>query len=60
MKQLPAKQRMVFAMKQFDELKHYEIANIMGITEGAVKASYFHAIRKLRELLPQYGEKNEL
>jgi RNA polymerase sigma-70 factor, ECF subfamily len=60
MKQLPAKQRMVFAMKQFDELKHYEIAKIMGITEGAVKASYFHAIRKLRELLYRYGENNEL
>jgi len=55
MKKLPAKQRMVFAMKQLDGLKHFEIAEIMGITEGAVKASYFHAIKKLREMLNQYG-----
>ena len=55
MKKLPSKQRMVFAMKQLDGLKHFEIAEIMGITEGAVKASYFHAIKKLREILNQYG-----
>jgi len=55
MEKLPSKQRMVFAMKQLDGLKHFEIAEIMGITEGAVKASYFHAIKKLREILNQYG-----
>lgn len=60
MKKLPAKQRLVFAMKQFEGMKHYEIAEILGITEGAVKASYFHAIKKLRESLNQYGENNEL
>jgi RNA polymerase sigma-70 factor, ECF subfamily len=53
---LPVRQRTVFVMKQIDGLKHNEIANIMGITEGAVKASYFHAVRKLRNLLSQYGE----
>jgi DNA-directed RNA polymerase specialized sigma24 family protein len=42
-------------MKQLEGLKHFEIAEIMGITEGAVKASYFHAIQKLREKLNQYG-----
>lgn len=56
LKKLPMKQRTVFMMKQFDGLKHFEIADIMGITEGAVKASYFHAIKKLRELLSRYGE----
>jgi len=60
LKKLPAKQRMVFVMKQQDGLKHEEIAQIMGITEGAVKASYFHAVRKLRELLKQYRGEYEL
>jgi len=60
LKKLPDKQRMVFVMKQMDGLKHEEIARIMGITEGAVKASYFHAVRKLRELLKQYRGEYEL
>ena len=54
-KKLPVKQRMVFTMKQFEGLRHVEIAEIMGITEGAVKSSYFHAVKKLREMLNQYG-----
>lgn len=55
MGKLPARQRMVFAMKQLEGLRHKEIAEIMGITEGAVKSSYFHAVKKLREILNQYG-----
>jgi RNA polymerase sigma-70 factor, ECF subfamily len=53
---LPLKQRTVFILKQVEGLTHGEIAEIMGITEGAVKASYFHAIRKLQETLKNYGE----
>jgi RNA polymerase sigma-70 factor (ECF subfamily) len=55
LKQVPPRQRMVFVMKQIDGLKHNEIAEIMNISEGAVKASYFHAIKKLREILSDYG-----
>ena len=32
----------------------------MGITEGAVKASYFHAVRKLQVLLKHYGDTYEM
>jgi len=53
---LPLKQRTVFTMKQVEGLTHGEIAGIMGITEGAVKASYFHAVRKLQETLKHYGD----
>ena len=60
LKKLPVKQRMVFAMKQLDGLKHDEIAKAMGLTEGAVKASYFHAVRKLREMLKHYRGSYEL
>lgn len=55
LKRLPHRQRMVFVMKQLDGLKHNEIADIMHISEGAVKASYFHAIQKLRDMLSEYG-----
>lgn len=53
---LPLRQRTVFTLRQMDGLAHGEIAKIMGITEGAVKASYFHAVRKLQGLLKPYGE----
>jgi RNA polymerase sigma-70 factor, ECF subfamily len=53
---LPFKQRTVFTLKQVEGLTHGEIAKIMGITEGAVKASYFHAVRKLQGMLKNYGE----
>lgn len=58
--ELPLRQRTVFVMKQIDGLKHEEIANIIGITEGAVKASYFHAVKKLQKLLGKYGEEYEM
>ena len=57
---LPLKQRSVFTMKQIDGLKHQEIARIMGITEGGVKASYFQAVKKLRSLLKTYGDGYEM
>lgn len=57
---LPLKQRTVFILKQVEGLTHGEIAEVMGITEGAVKASYFHAIRKLQETLKNYGEQYEM
>ena len=60
LEKLPARQRMVFTMKQYDGLKHVEIAEIIGISEGAVKASYFHALKKLRDLLSQFGEDHGL
>ena len=55
LEELPPRQRMVFVMRQIDGLKHSEIAGIMDISEGSVKASYFHAVRKLREILADYG-----
>jgi RNA polymerase sigma-70 factor, ECF subfamily len=57
---LPPKQRMVFTLRQLEGLTHGEIAGIMGITEGAVKASYFHSVRKLQELLKHFGDKHEM
>lgn len=46
---LPAKQRLVFQMRYFDELPYAEISEITGTTEGALKASYFHAVKKIEK-----------
>ncbi|MCX6181307.1 MAG: RNA polymerase sigma factor [Bacteroidetes bacterium] len=48
---LPEKQRMVFNMKYFDELKYEEIAEITGTSVGALKASYHLASKKIEEIL---------
>lgn len=48
---LPDKQRLVFNMKYFDELKFEEIAEITGTSTGALKASYHHAVKKIEEFI---------
>jgi RNA polymerase sigma factor (sigma-70 family) len=44
---LPNKQRLVFNMKYFDEMKYDEIAEVTGTSVGALKASYHHAVKKI-------------
>ena len=44
---LPDKQRAVFTMKYFDELKYEEISDITGTSVGALKSSYHIAVRKI-------------
>lgn len=56
LKKLPVRQRTVFTLKQLDGLKFREIADVLEITEGAAKASYFHAVKKLQDHLKEYGE----
>ncbi|MCE5251809.1 RNA polymerase sigma factor [bacterium] len=53
---LPIRQRTAFTLKQLNNLKFSEIATVMGITEGAVKASYFQAVKKLQVSLRQFGD----
>ncbi|MDD8030762.1 MAG: sigma-70 family RNA polymerase sigma factor [Acidobacteriota bacterium] len=53
---LPEKQRLVFIMHHFDDLKYQEIARQLQIAEGTVKSLHFKAVQKLRKLLaPQLG-----
>jgi RNA polymerase sigma factor, sigma-70 family len=47
--QLPEKQRIVFNMRYFDEMKYEEISEILGTSVGALKASYHHAIKKIEQ-----------
>ncbi|MEM6361733.1 MAG: sigma-70 family RNA polymerase sigma factor [Bacteroidota bacterium] len=48
---LPAKQRLVFNMKYYDEMKYEEISEITNTSVGALKASYHHAVKKIEDLL---------
>lgn len=48
---LPDKQRLVFNMKYFDNLKYDEIAEITETSVGSLKATYHYAIKKIEEYL---------
>ena len=48
---LPRKQQLVFNMKYFDELKYNEISEILETSVGALKASYFHAVKKIEKYI---------
>jgi RNA polymerase sigma factor (sigma-70 family) len=48
---LPPQQRIIFNMKYFDGLKYEEIAAILNLTTGALKASYHHAVKKIEKQL---------
>ncbi|MEL0262936.1 MAG: sigma-70 region 4 domain-containing protein, partial [Flavobacteriaceae bacterium] len=50
---LPEKQRLVFNMKYFDNLKFKEIARILDCSEGGLKASYHHAVKKIKLFLDE-------
>ncbi len=50
---LPQKQRMVFNMKYFDEMRYEEMSGILGTSVGALKASYHHAVKKLEIMLSE-------
>ena len=45
--QLPEKQRTVFNMRYYDEMKYAEISEILGTSVGGLKASYHHAAKKI-------------
>lgn len=44
---LPEKQRLVFNMRYYDEMKYEEISEVLGTSVGALKASYHHALKKV-------------
>jgi RNA polymerase sigma-70 factor (ECF subfamily) len=48
---LPEKQRLVFNMKYFDEMKYEEMSEILVTSVGALKASYHHAVKKIEEFI---------
>ncbi|WP_045114301.1 RNA polymerase sigma factor [Microscilla marina] len=50
---LPDKQRLVFNMKYFDEMKYDDISEVVGTSVGALKASYHLAVKKIEKFLKE-------
>lgn len=48
---LPNKQRLVFNMKYYDNMKYEQISEITETSVGALKASYHHAVKKIERIL---------
>jgi RNA polymerase sigma-70 factor (ECF subfamily) len=57
---LPEKQRAVFVMKYYEEKKYTEIAAITGTSVGALKASFHHAVEKIKQDIQHNEMKAEL
>ncbi|PZD77917.1 RNA polymerase sigma factor [Mesonia sp. K7] len=52
---LPEKQKVVFQMKYFEDLKYQEIAEILEVTEGTAKSNYHHAVQKIKNNLEDHS-----
>ena len=49
--QLPEKQRVVFSLRYFDEMPYEGMSKVLETSEGALKASYHHAAKKIERFL---------
>lgn len=49
--QLPEKQRLVFNMKYFEDMKYEDMSKILDTSVGALKASYHHAVKKVEDYI---------
>ena len=48
---LPEKQRIVFNLRYYDEMPYEEMSKVLNTSEGALKASYHHAAKKIEEFI---------
>ena len=55
LQKLPIKQREVFIMRTYDEMSYEEISKVTGKSPGTLKANYFHALNKMKELVKNVG-----
>jgi len=51
---LPEKQRLVFNMRYYDDIKYQDMEKILDTSEGALKASYHHAVKKISEYMKKF------
>ena len=49
--QLPEKQKIVFNLRYYDEMPYEEMSRVLDTSEGALKASYHHAVKKVEEFI---------
>lgn len=50
---LPEKQRLVFNMKYYEQMKYEEMSEILGTSVGALKASYHIAVKKIESFFKE-------
>lgn len=48
---LPEKQRVVFNLRYYDEMPYEKMSRVLDTSEGALKASYHHAAKKIEEFI---------
>lgn len=49
--QLPEKQRVVFNLRYYDEMPYEKMSRVLETSEGALKASYHHAVKKIEDFI---------
>lgn len=49
--QLPEKQQVVFNLRYYDEMPYEKMSQVLETSEGALKASYHHAVRKIEDFI---------
>lgn len=52
--QLPEKQRIVFSLRYYDEMPYEEMSKVLNTSEGALKASYHFAVKKVEDFLSKH------
>lgn len=52
--QLPEKQRVVFCLRYYDEMPYEEMSRVLETSEGALKASYHHAVKKIEDYIKNH------
>jgi len=52
--QLPDKQRVVFTLRYYDEMPYEEMSRVLDTSEGALKASYHHAAKKIEDFIKNH------
>lgn len=51
---LPEKQRVVFTLRYYDEMPYEEMSRVLETSEGALKASYHHAVKKIEDYIKNH------
>ena len=51
---LPEKQRLVFNLRYYDEMPYEEMSRVLETSEGALKASYHHAVKKIEDYIKNH------
>lgn len=51
---LPEKQRIVFNLRYFEEMKYEEMSRLLSTSEGALKASYHLAVKKIEQYFKEH------